>query len=138
MTEPENVVWVREDVVLALHLRQLSEHGGGEGIRDEGLLQSALARPQNLLAYGDPTPDLASLAAAYAYGIARNHPFVDGNKRTALVVARLFLLLNGMNLVATQEEKYLTFLKLAAGELSEEELTNWVRAHLDSVSQEDR
>lgn len=136
MTEPVNVVWVREDVVLALHLRQLAEHGGGEGVRDEGLLRSALARPQNLLAYGDPPPDLASLAAAYAYGIARNHPFVDGNKRTALVVARLFLLLNGVNLVATQEEKYLTFLKLAAGELSEGELTNWVRAHLNDVSKE--
>jgi death-on-curing protein len=136
MTEPVNVVWVREDVVLALHLRQLAEHGGGEGVRDEGLLQSALARPQNLLAYGDPTPDLASLAAAYAYGIARNHSFVDGNKRTALVVSRLFLLLNGVNLVATQEEKYLTFLKLAAGELSEEELASWVRAHLDDVSKE--
>jgi death-on-curing protein len=136
MTEPVNVVWVREDVVLALHLRQLAEHGGGEGVRDEGLLRSALARPQNLLAYGDLPPDLASLAAAYAYGIARNHPFVDGNKRTALVVARLFLLLNGVNLVATQEEKYLTFLKLAAGELSEGELTNWVRAHLNDVSKE--
>jgi death-on-curing protein len=137
MTETQNVVWVREDVVLALHLRQLAEHGGGEGIRDEGLLQSALARPQNLLAYGDPPPDLASLAAAYAYGMTRNHPFVDGNKRTALIVARLFLLLNGMNLVATQEEKYLTFVKLAAGELSEGELTNWIRVHLDGVSQED-
>lgn len=137
MTEPVSVVWVREDVVLALHLRQLAEHGGGEGVRDEGLLRSALARPQNLLAYGDPPPDLASLAAAYAYGIARNHPFVDGNKRTALVVARLFLLLNGVNLVATQEEKYLTFVKLAAGELSEEELTNWIRVHLDGVSHED-
>jgi death-on-curing protein len=136
MTEPVNVVWVREDVVLALHLRQLAEHGGGEGVRDDGLLRSALARPQNLLVYGDPPPDLASLAAAYAYGIARNHPFVDGNKRTALVVARLFLLLNGVNLVATQEEKYLTFLKLAAGELSEGELTNWVRAHLDDVRKE--
>jgi death-on-curing protein len=136
MTGPESVVWVREDVVLAVHLRQLAEHGGGEGVRDEGLLRSALARPQNLLAYGDPPPDLASLAAAYAYGIARNHPFVDGNKRTALVVARLFLLLNGVNLVATQEEKYLTFLKLADGELSEGELTNWVRAHLNDVSKE--
>lgn len=136
MTEPVNVVWVREDVVLALHLRQLAEHGGGEGVCDEGLLRSALARQQNLLAYGDPPPDLASLAAAYAYGIARNHPFVDGNKRTALVVARLFLLLNGVNLVATQEEKYLTFLKLAAGELSEGELANWVRAPLNGVSQE--
>jgi death-on-curing protein len=137
MTVPKNVVWVREDVVLAVHLRQLAEHGGGEGIRDEGLLQSALARPQNLLAYGDPPPDLASLAAAYAYGIARNHPFIDGNKRMALTVARLFLLLNGIDLVATQEEKYSTFLALAAGQLSEEDVANWVRAHLDSVSKED-
>jgi death-on-curing protein len=137
MTEPKNIVWVREDVVLAIHLRQLAEHGGGEGLRDEGLLQSALARPQNLLAYSVPSPDLASLAAAYAYGIARNHPFVDGNKRTALIVARLFLLLNGMDLVATQEEKYSTFLALAAGELSEENLANWVRTHLASLSKED-
>ena len=132
MIVQKNVVWVREDVVLAVHLRQLAEHGGGEGIRDEGLLQSALARPQNLLAYGDPPPDLASLAAAYAYGIARNHPFIDGNKRMALIVARLFLLLNGIDLVATQEEKYSTFLALAAGELSEEDVANWVRAHLDA------
>jgi death-on-curing protein len=136
MSRLKNVVWVREDVVLAVHLRQLAEHGGGEGLRDEGLLQSALARPQNLLAYGVPPPDLASLAAAYAYGIARNHPFVDGNKRTSLIVARLFLLLNGMNLVATQEEKYLTFLALAAGELSEEDLAIWVREHLSSASKE--
>jgi death-on-curing protein len=127
---PKKVVWVREDVVLAVHLRQLAEHGGGEGIRDEGLLQSALARPQNLLAYGDPPPDLACLAAAYAYGIARNHPFIDGNKRMALIVARLFLLLNDIDLVATQEEKYSTFLALAAGQLSEEDIANWVRAHL--------
>lgn len=137
MTRPKNIIWVREDVVLAVHLRQLAEHGGGEGIRDEGLLQSALARPQNLLAYGDPPPDLASLAAAYAYGIAQNHPFVDGNKRTSLIVARLFLLLNGINLVATQEEKYSTFLALAAGELSEEALANWMREHFDSESKED-
>jgi death-on-curing protein len=136
MTAPKNVVWVREDVVLAVHLRQLAEHGGGEGIRDEGLLQSALARPQNLLAYGDPSPDLASLAAAYAYGIARNHPFVDGNKRTALIVSRLFLLLNGMDLVATQKEKYSTFLALAASELSEEKLANWVRTYLNSAGNE--
>jgi len=131
MTEGAQVVWVREDIVLAVHLRQLAEHGGGEGIRDEGLLRSALARPQNLLAYSDPTPDLAQLAASYAYGIARNHPFVDGNKRTALIVCRLFLLLNGADLAATQEEKYLTFLRLAAGELTEEELAHWLRDHLN-------
>ena len=129
---------VLRTLVLAVHLRQLSEHGGGEGVRDEGLLRSALARPQNLLAYGDPPPDLASLAAAYAYGIARNHPFVDGNKRTALIVARLFLLLNVANLMATQEEKYSTILALAAGELSEENLADWVRAHLDSMDKEDK
>lgn len=133
MTGLKNVVWVREDVVLAVHLRQLAEHGGSEGIRDEGLLQSALARPQNLLAYGDPTPDLAALSAAYAYGIASNHPFVDGNKRTALVVARLFLLLNGANLAATQEEKYSIFLALAAGRLPEEALAEWLRARLEGV-----
>jgi death-on-curing protein len=138
MIGPEDVIWVREDVVLAVHLRQLAEHGGGEGVRGEGLLRSALARPQNLLAYGDPPPDLSSLAAAYAYGIARNHPFVDGNKRTALIVARLFLLLNGATLVATQEEKYSTFLALAAGELSEDGLADWVRAHLDGVGKEDK
>jgi len=137
MTVPKNVVWVREDVVLAVHLRQLAEHGGGEGIREEGLLQSALARPQNILAYSAPPPDMASLATAYAYGIARNHPFVDGNKRTALIVARLFLLLNGMDLVATQEEKYSIFLALAADELSEDGLANWVRAHLDNLSKKD-
>lgn len=136
MTEPKNVIWVREDVVLAVHLRQLAEHGGGEGIRDEGLHQPTLARLQNLLIYGHPSPDLASLAAAYAYGIARNHPFVDGNKRTAFIVARLFLLLNGANLVTMQEEKYSTFLALAAGELSEEDLANWLRAHLDNMSKE--
>ncbi|MBA3241088.1 MAG: type II toxin-antitoxin system death-on-curing family toxin [Acidobacteria bacterium] len=131
MTEGAQVVWIREDIVLAVHLRQLAEHGGGEGVRDEGLLWSALARPQNLLAYSDPTPDLAQLAASYAYGIARNHPFVDGNKRTALIVCRLFLLLNGADLAATQEEKYLTFLRLAAGELTEEELAHWLRDHLN-------
>jgi death-on-curing protein len=133
MTVLKNVVWVREDVVRAVHLRQLAEHGGGEGIRDEGLLQSALARPQNLLAYGDPAPDLAALAAAYAYGIASNHPFVDGNKRTALVVARLFLLLNGANLAATQEEKYSIFLALAGGRLPEEALAEWLRARLEGA-----
>ncbi|HYG10634.1 MAG TPA: type II toxin-antitoxin system death-on-curing family toxin [Pyrinomonadaceae bacterium] len=134
MTVPKNVVWVREDVVLAVHLRQLAEHGGDEGLRDEGLLQSALARPQNLLTYSDPPPDLAGLAAAYAYSIARNHPFIDGNKRMALIVARLFLLLNGTDLVATQEEKYSTFLALAAGQLSEGDVANWVRAHLASAA----
>lgn len=98
---------------MAIQHRQISEHGGSEGLRDEGLLASVLARLQNVLAYAQPPSDLAALAAAYAYGVARNHLFVDGNKRTALVAARTFLLLNAVNLEANQDEKYLTFLQLA-------------------------
>ena len=124
------IVWLFEETVTAIHHRQVAEHGGSEGLRDEGLLSSALARPQNLLAYGEPRPDLASLAAAYAYGIARNHPFVDGNKRTALVAARTFLILNGVDLDATQDEKVLTFLNLAEGVISEEELADWIRKRI--------
>jgi death on curing protein len=123
-------VWLLEETVIAVHQRQISEHGGSEGLRDEGLLASALARPQNVLAYAQPPPDLAALAAAYAYGIARNHPFVDGNKRTALVAARTFLLLNGVNLEANQDEKYLTFLQLAQGTLTEEQLADWIRKRI--------
>ena len=122
--------WLLEETLIAIHHRQIAEHGGSEGLRDEGLLSSALARPQNLLAYGEPPPDLASLAAAYAYGIARNHPFVDGNKRTALVAARTFLILNGVDLDATPDEKVLTFLNLAEGTISEEELADWIRKRI--------
>src|SRR5687768_11186764 len=124
------IVWLLEETLTAIHHRQIAEHGGSERLRDEGLLLSALARPQNLLAYGEPAPDLASLAAAYAYGIARNHPFVDGNKRTALVAARTFLIINGVDLEATQDEKFLTFLRLAEGSLSEDELANWIRERI--------
>ncbi len=124
------IVWLLEETVIAIHQRQISEHGGSEGLRDEGLLASALARPQNVLAYAQPPPDLGVLAAAYAYGIARNHPFVDGNKRTALVAARTFLLLNGVNLEANQDEKYLTFLQLAQGTLTEEQLADWIRKRI--------
>ena len=124
------IKWVLDDTVYAVHKRQIAEHGGGDGVRDANLLLSALARPQNLLAYGESTPDISALAAAYAFGIAKNHPFIDGNKRTALVVMRTFLLLNGYTLRAAQEEKYLTFLKLAEGNLSEEELANWVRERI--------
>jgi death-on-curing protein len=129
---PEPAVWIRTDVALAIHRRQLAEHGGADGVRDRGLLTSALARPRNILAYSDPRPDLATLASAYAFGIARNHPFVDGNKRTAYVVCRTFLLLNGHDLAASREEKYSTFLSLAEGGLSEEELAAWLREHLTS------
>jgi death-on-curing protein len=124
------IVWLLEATVRAIHYRQLAEHGGSEGLRDEGLLLSALARPQNLLAYGDPTPDLAALAAAYAFAIARDHPFVDGNKRTALVGMRTFLLLNGADLKASQDEKYLTILSLAQGTLREADLAHWIRQRI--------
>ncbi len=127
-------IWVRDDVVHAIHRRQLAEHGGGDGVRDEGLLASALARPKNCLAYSDPPPDLAALAAAYAYGIARNHPFVDGNKRTAFVVCRTFLKLNGQHVAASQEEKYRVFLRLAEGRLDEDELADWIRGHASTPS----
>ena len=124
------IVWLLEEAVRAVHSRQISEHGGRPGIRDEGLLLSALARPQNLAAYGDPPPDLAALAASYAYGVARTHPFIDGNKRVALVAARTFLLINGADLVASQEEKYVTFLRLAEGRMSEDELAGWIRGRI--------
>lgn len=120
-------VWVRDDVVRSIHQRQLAEHGGDPGIRDEGLLSSALARPLNLLAYAEQKPDLAALAAAYAFGITKNHPFVDGNKRTAFVVCRTFLKLNGCDLDAPPEDKYAVFLQLASSELTEEGLADWIR-----------
>lgn len=121
--------WLRLDAVLAMHKRQIAEHGGGDGVRDLGLLESALARPMNVHAY-EPDADIASLAAAYAFGIAKNHPFIDGNKRTALVAMRTFLILNGAQLTATPEQKYLTILTLAAGDLSEDALTQWLRDHI--------
>lgn len=121
-----DVVWINEETVTAIHSRQIAEHGGSDGIRDLGLLQSALGRPRNLLAYGEDV-DLASLAAAYAYGIAKNHPFVDGDKRTAYVVTRTFLVANDADLRASQEEKYITILRLAEGTLGEEGLAAWIR-----------
>ena len=121
------VVWIDRTLALAIHERQLSEHGGGSGVRDEGLLESALTRPQQLFAYGDPPPDLAALAASLAFGIARNHPFVDGNKRTAHVCYRIFLALNDAELVASAEDKYLAMLSLAAGDLDEAGFAAWLR-----------
>lgn len=123
-----NWIWITLDVARAAHGEQLAEHGGGDGVRDAGLLESAMARPQNLAGYGDP--DAAALAAAYAYGIARNHPFIDGNKRTAAVVSETFLLLNGYALTATDAELVVAFLALAAGDLSETELADWFRLHI--------
>jgi death-on-curing protein len=121
-------IWVTLEVAIAAHAEQLAEHGGGDGVRDSGLLESAMVRPQNLVQYGDP--DIAQLAASYAFGIARNHPFVDGNKRTAAVVSETFLLLNGATLLAGDAELVVAFVALAAGDLSEEELTAWFREHL--------
>ena len=121
-------VWVTVEVAIAAHAEQLAEHGGGEGVRDRALVESAMTRPLNLAAYGDP--DAAALAAAYAYGIARNHPFVDGNKRTAAVVSETFLMLNGYWLTASDAELVVAILDLAAGDLSEEELADWFREHV--------
>ncbi|MBI5109414.1 MAG: type II toxin-antitoxin system death-on-curing family toxin [Rhodocyclales bacterium] len=117
-------------VVIAAHHEQLAEHGGAAGIRDAGLLDSALARAENLAAYGDP--DVASLAAAYGFGIVRNHPFVDGNKRAALIATELFLALNGFDLMVDDAECVLVVLSLAAGELEEAEFAAWLRGHIES------
>jgi death on curing protein len=120
--------WLQKRAVLEMHARQLAEHGGGQGIRDEGLLDSALQRPIDKANYGNP--DIADIAAAYAYGVARNHPFIDGNKRTALVASRAFLLYNGYQITASKEDRLNTFLSLASGTLSEEELAGWFRQYL--------
>ena len=118
-------IWVAVEVAMAAHAEQLAEHGGGEGVRDPGALESAMARPRNLAVYGDP--DAADLAAAYAFGIARNHPFVDGNKRTAWVVARLFLAANQVGLDFEREEAIRVMLELAAGRISEKQMAGWFR-----------
>jgi death on curing protein len=121
MTEPR---WIDKRALLLLHDEDLTEHGGLPGLRDEGLLDSALARPLNLLAYGEPRT--AALAAAYAFGIARNHPFADGNKRAALLSVGLFLAINEISFRPDKVEATQVFLALAAGEISEEELGAWI------------
>lgn len=125
--------WIKIETVFALHKRQIAEHGGTEGLRDEGLLISALPRPENLSAYGENV-DIASLSASYAFGIAKNHPFLDGNKRTAMVVAITFLNLNGSEFDAPSAEIYIQFLGLAEGMVSEEELSKWFRGRLFDIS----
>ena len=117
-------------MALAAHAEQLAEHGGAEAVRDMGALESAMARAANLAAYG--VPDAAALASGYAFGIARNHPFVDGNKRAAAVVSETFLMLNGFTLAATDAEVVVAFLALAAGELSEDEMADWFRQRLST------
>ncbi|GAA0588065.1 type II toxin-antitoxin system death-on-curing family toxin [Rhizomicrobium electricum] len=129
MSEP---VWVRPDVLKLLHGESIAEHGGADGLRDEGLFESALARPRNLFSY-EGVEDPARLAAAYAFGLAKNHAFVDGNKRIAFIACALFLRLNGLRLVADQSEAVLTFLTLAAGDLDETALADWIRQHAKAV-----
>lgn len=124
--------WILPQTVLAIHDAQLADHGGLPGLRDLGLLESALARPKNLLAHalrepGAAAPDAFDLAGAYAYGLARNHAFIDGNKRTAYVTARLFLVLHGLDLAAPDVERVLVFERLGKGEVTERELAGWLR-----------
>ena len=124
------IVWIDRALALAMHDRQLAEHGGGSGVRDEGMLDSALARPQQRHAYGDPPPDLAELAAALAFELARNHPFVDGNKRTAAVACETFILLNDAALEASDDELYPHYLGLAEGSLDEAGFADWLRTKI--------
>ena len=133
MTEP---VRIDLEVALAIHDEQMAEHGGQSGVRDRGLLESAMARPQNQFAYGEHS--LARLAASYAFGMSRNHPFLDGNKHTSLVVAELFLALNGSELTATDAECVTAFLRLAAGDLTEDQLADWITAHVAPVAKTQR
>jgi death-on-curing protein len=119
--------WIDRAVLIAIHDMQLAEHGGGAGLRDGNLLESALAKPENLAAYGEP--DAAALAAAYGYGISRNHAFIDGNKRTALVATELFLQLNGWRLVVDDADCVLTMLAVATGDITEDAFADWLRLH---------
>lgn len=123
-----NPVWLLREAIISAHEIALAEHGGPAGLRDSGLLDAALARPKQLFAYGDPAPDLAALAAAYAFGLVKNHPFVDGNKRTAFVAAELFLNLNAVELDATDAECIRAVLELAAGTADEAAFASWLRA----------
>ena len=131
MSEPQ---WIEEPVVLALHLDQLKEFGGLAGIRDQGLLASALARPRNVWAFSSPKPDTVRLAASLAFGIAKNHPFFDGNKRTSLIACHTFLRANGFRLEASQSDQVEAILKLAAGEWDEAKLESWLRENVAEAS----
>lgn len=130
MSVARGPAWLDPYVINAVHEEQLAEHGGGSGLRDAGLLESALARPRQLAACGEP--DLAALAASYGYGIARSHPFVDGNKRTAFVAVELFLMLNGADLMADDASCILTMLGVAAGDIDEAAFASWIRSHLQN------
>ena len=129
MPEP---IWISVDLALAIHQRQLAEHGGSDGVRDRALLDSALDRPRQLYAFSDPTPPVPELAAAYAIGIARNHAFIDRNKRTAYAVCRSFMVLNGFDITATRENRYEMFLALAASEIDDEHFAEWLTRNSSS------
>lgn len=122
--------WIRADLVYAVHEIQLARHGGLDGIRDKNAVESALARPEQLDAYGNPKPDAADLAAAYAYGFARNHGFSDGNKRTAWVIARVFLADNGLSLQFSEIDAIHTMESVASGSLEEKQLADWFRQRI--------
>lgn len=124
------IIWIERPLAIAIHERQLAEHGGGNGVRDENLLDSALARPQQSHASGDPPPDLADLAASLAFGLARNHPFVDGNKRTAAVACETFIMLNNGTLDADDLALYPQYLAVAEGSLSEAQFAAWLRRYI--------
>lgn len=128
-------IWMEVFDAILAHDRDRMVHGGAPGMRDAGLLESALMRPRNLWLYSDEQPSWAAMAAAYAFGISSNHPFVDGNKRTALLVSFIFLETNGIEVIATQEDAYLTMLALAAGELSESELAAWFQSNTAAAPQ---
>ena len=123
--------WILRETVLALHEQMLAEFGGSCGLRDEGLLDSALGRPENLIGYGEPS--LSELAASYTFGLVRNHPFVDGNKRIGFAIGVLFLQINGRKLVATEVDAVVQTLALAAGEISEAEYASWLRANSEEM-----
>jgi death on curing protein len=125
-------LWLSQAVIVAVHDAQLATHGGGAGVRDQSLLESALARPENLAAYG--TPDAADLAAAYGFGISRNHAFIDGNKRTGFVAAEMFLILNGFQLTADDTSSALTMLAVSAGDITEAEFAAWIRLHIVKIA----
>jgi death on curing protein len=125
-------LWLSQAVIVAVHDAQLATHGGGAGVRDQNLLLSALAKPKNLAAYG--TPDEADLAAAYGFGISRNHAFIDGNKRTGFVAAEMFLILNGFQLTADDTNSALTMLAVSAGDITEAEFAAWIRQHIVKIA----
>ena len=126
-----SIIWLNAEIVSAMHLRQLSEHGGGVGLRDAGLLDSALQRPVNKAQYGDP--DLSDLAAAYAYGIARNHPFIDGNKRTGTLAMLALLMENNISVNAAEEELYQFVISITTGKISFEGIVEWLKKNSAAI-----